>query len=144
MVQPISFKRHRFPPDVIRQAVWLYFRFTLSIRDVEELLAQRGIEVSREAIRCWVNKFGPLIAANLRQRRTAPTGRWHLDEMVVYPGLRIRFWSRLGWLGCRGLRCRAQPCELANIEAQLFAELFVKFAQSLMWAETWAAMKPIE
>ena len=51
-VRPISFKRHRFPADVIRQAVWLYFRFTLSVRDVEELLAQRGIEVSREAVRC--------------------------------------------------------------------------------------------
>ena len=57
----ISFKRHRFPPDVIRHAVWLYFRFTLSIRDVEELLAQRGIEASREAVRCWVNKIGSLI-----------------------------------------------------------------------------------
>src|SRR5688500_11818248 len=56
-VRPISFKRHRFPPDVIRYAVWLYFRFTLSIREVEELLAQRGIEVSREAVRCWVIKF---------------------------------------------------------------------------------------
>ena len=54
----ISFKRHRFPPSVIRQAVYLYFRFTLSIRDVEELLAQRGIEASREAVRCWVNKWG--------------------------------------------------------------------------------------
>jgi putative transposase len=64
----ISFKRRRFPPDVIRHAVWLYFRFTLSIRDVEELLAQRGVEVSREAVRCWVNKFGPLTAANLRRR----------------------------------------------------------------------------
>lgn len=53
-MRPISFKRHRFPPDVIRHAVWLYFRFTLSIRDVEELLARRGIEVSREAVRCWV------------------------------------------------------------------------------------------
>ena len=51
-MNPISFKRHRFPPDIIRYAVWLYFRFTLSIRDVEELLAQRGIEVSREAVRC--------------------------------------------------------------------------------------------
>jgi len=60
-MQPISFKRHRFPPDTIRHAVWLYFRFTLSIRDVEELMAQRRILVSREAIRCWVNKFGPLI-----------------------------------------------------------------------------------
>ena len=80
-MRPISFKRHRFPADVIRYAVWLYFRFTLSLRDVEELLAQRGIEVSREAIRYWVNKFGPLIAANLRRRRPCPTGRWHLDEM---------------------------------------------------------------
>ena len=60
MVQPISFKRHRFPPDVIGHAVCLYFRFTLSIRDVKALLAQRGIVVSREAARCWVNKFGPL------------------------------------------------------------------------------------
>jgi hypothetical protein len=92
-MQPISFKRHRFPPDVIRHAVWLYFRFTLSIRDVEELMAQRGIEVSREAVRCWVNKFGPLIAANLRRRRTAPTGRWHLDEMVVkIGGRRVYLW----------------------------------------------------
>ncbi|QUD90301.1 IS6 family transposase [Phenylobacterium montanum] len=92
-MKPISFKRHRFPPDVIRQAVWLYFRFTLSIRDVEELLAQRGIEVSREAVRCWVNKFGPLIAANLRRRRSPPTGRWHLDEMVVkIAGRRMYLW----------------------------------------------------
>ena len=90
-MNPISFKRHRFPPDVIRYAVWLYFRFTLSIRDVEELLAQRGIDVSREAVRCWVNKFGPLIAANLRWRRTPPTGRWHLDEMVVKIGGRRMF-----------------------------------------------------
>ena len=93
MSQPISFKRHRFPPNVIRYAVWLYFRFTLSVRDVEELLAQRGIEVSREAVRCWVIKFGPLIAANLRRRRTAPTGRWHLDEMVVkIAGRRMYLW----------------------------------------------------
>ena len=92
-MNPISFKRHRFPPDVIRYAVWLYFRFTLSIRDVEELLAQRGIEVSREAVRCWVIKFGPLIAANLRRRRTPPTGRWHLDEMVVkIGGRRMYLW----------------------------------------------------
>ncbi len=90
---PISFKRHRFPPDVIRYAVWLYFRFTLSIRDVEELLAERGVEVSREAIRCWVIKFGPRIAANLRRRRSAPTGRWHLDEMVVrIGGKRMWLW----------------------------------------------------
>ena len=86
MHKPLSFKRHRFPSDVIRQAVWLYFRFTLSLRDVEELLAQRGIEVSYETIRCWIVKFGPQIAANLRRRRSPPTGRWHLDEMFVRIG----------------------------------------------------------
>ena len=92
-MRPISFKRHRFPPDVIRYAVWLYFRFTLSVRDVEELLAQRRIEVSREAVRCWVIKFGPLIAANLRRRRSPPTGCWHLDEMVVkISGQRMYLW----------------------------------------------------
>jgi putative transposase len=59
-VKPKSFKRHRFPADVIRHPVWLYFRFSLSFRDVEELLAQRGGEVSYETIRCWTIKFGPL------------------------------------------------------------------------------------
>ena len=54
MIRTISFKRHRFPPDVIRHAAWLYFRLSLSVWDVEALLAQRGIEVSREAVRCWV------------------------------------------------------------------------------------------
>lgn len=82
----LSFKRHRFPAEVIRYTVWLYFRFTLSLRDVEELLAERGILVSNETIRDWVAKFGPAIAANLRRRRGPPTGRWHLDEMVVKIG----------------------------------------------------------
>jgi putative transposase len=78
----LRFKRHRFPPEIIRLAVWLYFRFTLSLRDVEELLAQRGIEVSRESIRCWTIKFGPQIARNLKRRRQAPSPRWHLDEVL--------------------------------------------------------------
>jgi len=73
--------------------VWLYFRFTLSLRDREELLAQRGIEVSYETIRCWIAKFGPQIAANLRRRRSPPTGRWHLDEMFVRVGGR-KMWLR--------------------------------------------------
>ena len=73
--------------------MWLYFRFTLSVRDVEELLAQRGIAASREAIRCWVIKFGPLIGTNLRRGRVSPTGRWHLDEMVVrIGGERMYLW----------------------------------------------------
>lgn len=91
MVRPVSYKRHRFPADVIRHAVWLYFRFTLSLRDVEELLAQRGVEVSYETIRCWTLKFGRLFAHNLRRHRPTPTGRWHLDEMVVKIGGRRMF-----------------------------------------------------
>ena len=92
-MRPISFKRHRFPPDVIRQAVWLYFRFTLSLRDVEELLAERGIDVSYETIRCWTNKFGPAIAANIRKARPRADSIWHLDEMVVkIRGQRMYMW----------------------------------------------------
>lgn len=82
-LRPISYKRYRFPPDVIRHAVWLYFRFTLSLRDVEELLAKRGVEVNYETIRCWTQKFGQQFARNPRRSRPRPTGRWHLDEMVV-------------------------------------------------------------
>ena len=89
----ISYKRHRFPPDVIRYAVWLYFRFTLSLRDVEEMLAERGIEASYETVRCWALKFGQSFAQNLRRRRPTASGRWHLDEMVVkIGGKRMWLW----------------------------------------------------
>lgn len=92
-MKPISFKRHRFPADVIRHAVWLYFRFTLSLRDVEELLAERGIEVSYETIRCWTIKFGPQLARRLKKLRPAPSPRWHLDEMVcTVGGRRMYLW----------------------------------------------------
>ena len=92
-MQTVSFKRHRFPPDVIRQALWMYFRFTLSFRDVEEVLARRGIEVSYETIRCWNLKFGREFARNLRRSRPKSTGRWHLDEMAVkIAGRRMWLW----------------------------------------------------
>src|SRR5712672_2572032 len=79
----ISYRRHRFPPAVIQHAVWLYLRFTLSYRDVEELLAERGLDISYESVRSWVLKFGPAIARALRRCRPRPSDRWHLDEMVV-------------------------------------------------------------
>jgi putative transposase len=85
-MKAVSYKRHRSPSDVIRHAMWLYFPFTLSLRDVEELLAQRGIAVSYEMIRCWTRKFGQLYAWNLRRSGFKPTGRWHLDEMMVKVG----------------------------------------------------------
>jgi putative transposase len=80
---PLSFKRHRFPPAVIRHSIWLYARFTLSLRDVEEMLAERRLDVSYETVRRWFIKFGPVIAANLRRQRPSPSNHWHLDEMVV-------------------------------------------------------------
>ena len=70
-------------PVVIQHAVWLYLRFTLSYRDVEELLAERGLDISYESVRSWVLKFGPAIARALRRCRPRPSDRWHLDEMVV-------------------------------------------------------------
>ena len=79
----IAFARHQFPPAIIRHAVWLYVRFTLSYRDVEDLLAERGLDISYETVRRWVLKFGPLFARELRRRRPRPTSRWHLDEMAV-------------------------------------------------------------
>ena len=82
-MQPISYARHRFPPEVIGHAVWLYLRFTLSYRDVEELLAERGIVVTYESIRRWVLTFGPQIARRLQARRSKPHGRWHLDERAI-------------------------------------------------------------
>jgi transposase-like protein len=85
--------RHQFPPSIIRHAVWLYVRFTLSYRDVEDLLAERGLDVSYETVRRWVLKFGPLFARELRRRRPRPTARWHLGEMVVtIAGRRFWFW----------------------------------------------------
>ena len=79
----ISFARHQFPPAIIRHAVWLYIRFTLSYRDVEDLLAERGLDVSYETVRRWVLKFGPVFARELRRRRPRPTSQWRLDEMAV-------------------------------------------------------------
>jgi putative transposase len=74
---PLSYARHQYPPTVIQHAVWLYLRFTLSYRDVEDLLAERGLNVSYETIRRWVLKFGSAFAQELRRRRPRPSARWH-------------------------------------------------------------------
>jgi transposase-like protein len=79
----ISYNGYRFPAEIIQQAIWLYLRFTLSLRDVEDLLAERGITVSYESIRHWINYFGPMIAADLRKRRPKPHTSWHLDEVYL-------------------------------------------------------------
>src|SRR3954464_11380276 len=79
----LSYAGYRFPRDIIQRAVWIYLRFTLSFRDVEELLAERGITVAYESVRRWVLAFGPAIARRLRASRPKPHGRWHLDEVFV-------------------------------------------------------------
>jgi putative transposase len=77
------YARHRFPAEVISYAVWLYFRFPLSLRMVEEMLAARGIGVSYETVRQWALKFGQSFANQIRRRLPAAGGKWHLDEVVI-------------------------------------------------------------
>lgn len=89
----ISYKRHRFPSQIIAHAVWLYIRFNLSIREMEEMLLARGIDVSYETIRRWVIKFGPMIARNLRLSQDRPGDVWHLTEVVVKISGR-KYWLR--------------------------------------------------
>jgi putative transposase len=91
--RPGHFHRHRFPAEVISYAVWLYYRFPLSHRDVEELLAQRGIDVSYETVRRWAIKFGVLFAEKLRRREARRGQTWHLDEVFLrMNGRRVYLW----------------------------------------------------
>jgi len=112
----ISFARYQFPPAIIQHAVWLYMRFTLSYRDVEDLLAERGLDVSYETVRRWVLKFGPQFARELRRRRPRPTSRWHLDEMAVAiagslsgSGARLTMKARFSTSLCNDGATRLQP-----------------------------------
>ena len=85
------FRGYRFPAEIICHAVWLYHRFALSHRDVEELLAERGVQVSYEAIRLWCRKFGPLLASELRRRRPRRGDKWFVDEVALTMNKR-RYW----------------------------------------------------
>ena len=78
-----QYKNHRFPVEIISHAVWLYFRFCLSFRAVEELLFARGVVVAYEAIRKWCRKFGQQYANQLRRRRPRPGDKWHMDEVFL-------------------------------------------------------------
>jgi putative transposase len=89
-----GFKGPRFPPEIIQYAVWLYFRFSLSLRDVEDLLVQRGIIVGHETVRFWVAKFGRQYAKSIRRDRPQVGDKWHLDEVVI--GIR----GKKHWLWC--------------------------------------------
>ena len=113
---PISYRRHRFPPVVIQHAVWLYLRFTLSYRDVEELLAERGLDLSYESVRSWVLKFGSAIARG----RPRPSDRWHLDEMVVrIAGKHMYLWRAVDHEGEILVQRRRDPSAAVKLMRKL-------------------------
>jgi putative transposase len=85
------YHRHRFPTEIISHCVWLYFRFALSFRDVEEMLAMRGVSLSYETVREWCLKFGQLYANGLRHKSPRPGDRWHLDEVFLKINGRIHY-----------------------------------------------------
>ncbi len=88
-----SYKHHRFPAEIIAHTVWLYFRFSLSFRDVEELMAARGVELSYETVRRWTRKFGQQYANELRRRRPQPGDKWHIDEVfLTIQGKTVYLW----------------------------------------------------
>ena len=78
-----TYKQHRFPPDIISHAVWLYYRFNLSCRDIEDLLAERGIIVTRESIRLWCIKFGAIYTRRLKRGRVGYDDTFYIDEVLV-------------------------------------------------------------
>src|SRR5580765_7247858 len=93
---------YRFPQEIISHAVWVYHRFCLSFRDVEDLLAERGVTVSYEAIRLWCQKFGPDYARKLKRRQGRLGDIWHLDEVFIrINGQQQYLWRRRGSRRCR-------------------------------------------
>ena len=77
------YKRHRFPAEIISHVVWLYFRFSLSYRDIEEMMAERGVILSYETVRNWCSKFGQIFANRLKRCRPQPGDKWHLNEVFL-------------------------------------------------------------
>ena len=91
------YSRHRFHPDIIRRAVWMYFRFNQSYRDVEELMIERGVDVSYETVRRWVDKFGSQYAKRIKLRSEDPSPVWHLDEVYTkINGKMVYLWRAVG------------------------------------------------
>lgn len=126
-MKKISDSGYRFPPENMQQAIWLYVGFTLSFRDVEDLLAERGITVSYETIRRWVNHFRPVIAAGLRKRRPKPHTTWHLNEVYLKMDGRLcaRKWTGTGYPRCLLERSAVDPPGRLQIPS------FSRFGQSL-------------
>ena len=126
-MRPLSYAGYRFPPEIIQHAIWLYLRFTLSLRDVEELLAERGVDVSHETIRRWVARFGLIIAKRLRAKRPKPHAIWHLDEMFVsIDGRRMYLWRAVDGEG-EVLDCLVQSRRNKRAALRLMRKLIRKY-----------------
>ncbi len=127
------YRGYRFPPEIIAHAVWLYFRFHLSFRDVQDLLAERGVIVSHEAIRQWCTKFGATFAGGLRRRRTRVGDKWHFDEVM------LKINGKRHWLYLRSIRtasCSTFWCSRGVINARpnaSCARLLTVSAMSRAW-----------
>src|SRR3954453_173040 len=110
---PNPHHRHRFPADILGHAVWLYHVFSLSLRDVELILAERGVFLPYETVRRWCRKFGESFAKSMRRRRPRPGDRWHLDEVFIRIGRAalsvVR--GRPKWRGARHPRSKAAQCK---------------------------------
>lgn len=110
------YRRHRFPGAIISHCIWLYYRFSLSYRDVEELMAQRGVRVTYETIRQWCLKFGQTIADELRRRRPHPGDKWHLDEVYLKIDGRTHYlWRAVD----QGALCSMFSCKAAATRGRL-------------------------
>src|SRR6516225_6968572 len=121
--QPSTFPRHRFPAEIISHAVWLYHVFSLSLRDVELILAERGADISCETIRRWCEKFGANFADCLRRRRPRPGDKWHLDEVFIrIQGVQHYLWHAVDQNGVV-LDILVQPRRNANAAKRFFKRL---------------------
>jgi len=108
------YKRYRFPVEIIQYAVWVYYRFNLSHRDVEDLLAERGVLVSYESIRLWCNKFGPKYARRLKRRHQGWGDTFYIDEVFVKIGGKQRYLWRLLIRTARWLMFFYRPAEMVR------------------------------
>ncbi|MGH0004767.1 IS6 family transposase [Pseudovibrio ascidiaceicola] len=129
---PSSFSRlkgFRFPREVIAYAVWAYYRFSMSTADVEDLLAERGIIVSRETVRLWVNRFGAHFADCIRRDRPKPNNKWHLDEVVItICGVKYWLWRAIDADG-NVLDILVQQRRNARAAKRFFKKLIKQFGE---------------
>jgi putative transposase len=140
----VSYKRHRFPPQIIAHTVWLYYRFPLSLRLVEEMLLERGIVVSYESIRQWAMKFGAAYASRLKRKAPSRGDIWHLDEVVItINGEKRWLWRAVdqdGYILDEVLQARRDTKAAKRLLTRLLSKQGVK--PKRMITDTIAARKP--